>query len=57
MRLNIAWPVKLNNATALHLRMNARIERVDQGYAIVVFKGYEFVTAGRTQSTLAEAAA
>jgi hypothetical protein len=56
MRLNIAWPVKLNNVTALYLRMNARVDKVDQGYSIVVFKTYEFVTAGRAQFSLAGAA-
>jgi hypothetical protein len=56
MRLNIAWPAKLNNVTALYLRMNARVDKDDQGYSIVVFNTYEFVTAGRAQSSLAGAA-
>jgi hypothetical protein len=56
MRLNIEWPVKLNNVTALHLRMSARVDKVHQGYSILVFKTYEFVTAGRAHFPLAHAA-
>jgi hypothetical protein len=36
---------------------SAGVERVDQGYTVVVFKAYAFVTSGRTQSKLADAAA
>ena len=55
MRLHIEWPAKVNNSVALRLRTDARVIRADERHTVVVFKGYDFVIAGK-QATLNAAA-
>jgi hypothetical protein len=50
MRLYISWPVKLNKATPLQLRINARVVRTDEQYTVVSFISQEFVTGRRDLS-------
>jgi hypothetical protein len=56
MRLDIAWPVRQDNSTPLHLRITSRIERIDQLEAVLMFRAYEFVTSGAVGSQLTSTA-